>query len=151
MEKFLKKWESSFFSKTAGCNIATLLKAKSLTVTFQGSCFLSCKLWFFICSTLRNSNFQGHLSLVISDLWLFLIYMQMCDTNFGTVPLSKRYTDNTVQERHQCMGNKDCFVDSGLLHKDQWTKTFKEYITFSLCACTRKRLTNCSKMCRINH
>ena len=26
-----------------------------------------------------------------------------------------------------------------LLHKDQWTKILKEYITFSPCACTRKQ------------
>ena len=26
-----------------------------------------------------------------------------------------------------------------LLHKDQWTKVLKEYITFSLCTCTRKK------------
>ena len=27
------------------------------------------------------------------------------------------------------MGNKNCIVDKGLLHKDQWTKILKGYIT----------------------
>ena len=31
-------------------------------------------------------------------------------------------------------------MSQGLLHKDQRAKVLKEYITFSLCACTRKYL-----------
>ena len=31
-------------------------------------------------------------------------------------------------------------LSQGLLHKDQRAKVLKEYITFSLCACTRKYL-----------
>ena len=34
--------------------------------------------------------------MVVSILWLFLIYMQMW-YHFGTVPSSERYTDNTIQ------------------------------------------------------
>ena len=65
-------------------------------LTFQGYC-LSCKLLFFICLQFRDSNFQGHLSVVI------------CNTNFGMAPSTKHYTDNTYSTNSP-WSTKTCFL-----------------------------------------
>ena len=83
------------FSKIAGCGPITLQIIKSIILAFQ-EYSLSYKLTFLIVHYLWATTSKEHLSVVISDVWLFLIHKQS-NTNFGTIPWTKRYTDNTIQ------------------------------------------------------
>ena len=72
--------------------------------------------------------------LPICGYFWFICY---CNTNFGTVPWTRLYTDTT--NVIIAWATKDGLLIQGLLLKDHRTNTSKKYITFSLCAGARNK------------